>query len=118
MQKLQQAGWNIGIRLDPLIYCENYQEYHQQLFKQIFSHINRKKLHSVSLGAFRLPKNIFKKMVKLYPQEKLFAFGLDENNATVSYHKDLEEEMAHYCMDLLSRYVDKSIIFPCGLGGL
>ena len=47
----------------------------------------------MSLGAFRMPEKFFKNMVKLYPDEKLFASTLQTEAGMTSYPLDLEKEM-------------------------
>jgi spore photoproduct lyase len=113
MSKLQEQGWQLGIRFDPIIYQANYQQQYQQLFEQVFSMIDLKQLHSVSLGAFRLPEKFFKKMHKLYPEEKLFASPLANQDGMISYRQELEQEMMHYCTEQLLNHIPEAKFFPC-----
>ncbi len=113
--KLQEQGWQIGLRFDPLIYQSGYQEQYRQLFEQVFSRINLNQLHSVSLGVFRLPENFFKKVHKLYPEEKLFASPLVSQQGMISYKQELEQEMMQYCSELLLGYIPEAKFFPCTL---
>lgn len=115
IKKLQQHGWQLGLRFDPLIYQTDYQEQYQQLFAQVFAVIDLKQLHSVSLGVFRLPEAYFKKMHKLYPDEKLFASPLHQQNGMVSYQNELEQEMLSYCTKTLLNYIPIDKFFPCTL---
>ena len=68
-------------------------------------------LHSVSLGPFRLAGDAFKAMVRLYPEDVLFA-GLAEENGRVAYRRELEEEMVEFCTGELLRHVPQEIFFP------
>ncbi|MFA5019137.1 MAG: DNA photolyase, partial [Methylobacter sp.] len=111
--KLQEQGWQIGLRFDPLIYQSGYREQYRQLFEQVFSRIDLNRLHSVSLGVFRLPENFFKKVHKLYPEEKLFAGPLVSQQGMVSYKQELEQEMMHYCTEQLLNYIPAAKFFPC-----
>jgi spore photoproduct lyase len=113
--KLQEHGWPIGLRFDPMIYQTGYQQQYRQLFEQVFSIINMDQLHSVSLGAFRLPEKYFKKVHKLYPEEKLFASPLDNQQGMISYKQELEQEMMQYCTQQLLRYIPEAKFFPCQL---
>ncbi len=115
MQKLEQQGWPLGLRFDPVIYCSDYQKHYSELFEKVFRTIDPLKLHSVSLGPFRLPKAIFKNMVNLYPREKLFAYNLDDTHSTVSYRRELEREMIGTCTGMLLKYIPKTLLFPCEL---
>ncbi|MDO9168246.1 MAG: DNA photolyase [Methylobacter sp.] len=113
--KLQQQGWQIGLRFDPLLYQKGYQQQYRQLFEQVFSRIDLNLLHSVSLGVFRLPENFFKKVQKLYPEEKLFAGPLVSQQGMVSYKQELEQEMMHYCSEQILTYIPSDKFFPCTL---
>jgi spore photoproduct lyase len=113
--KLQEQGWQIGLRFDPLIYQTGYQAQYQHLFEQVFAMIDLKLLHSVSLGVFRLPEAFFKKIHKLFPDEKLFASPLAHQDGMVSYQKKLESEMMDYCTQQLLNHIPASKFFPCTL---
>ncbi len=113
--KLQEHGWQIGLRFDPLIYQTGYQQQYATLFEQVFSKIKLESLHSVSLGVFRLPEKYFKKIHKLYPEEKLFASPLETTNKMISYKAELEQEMMQYTTEKLLSYIPKSKFFPCTL---
>ena len=111
--KLQAHGWQIGLRFDPMIYQLGYQQQYQHLFEQVFSVIKLESLHSVSLGAFRLPEKYFKKVHKLFPDEKLFVSPLENNQGMISYKEALEQEMTNFCTEQLLRYIPKELFFPC-----
>ncbi|MEC4747142.1 spore photoproduct lyase family protein [Methylomicrobium sp. Wu6] len=111
--KLQQQGWPIGLRFDPIVFQPDYQSQYRQFFDQVFTRIDLERLHSVSLGAFRLPEHYFKKARKLYPDEKLFAGPLQSSQGMVGYERALEEDMMRFCSDLLSNYIADQNFFPC-----
>lgn len=111
--KLQQQGWPIGLRFDPLIYQHDYREQYRTLFQQVFATLDAENLHSVSLGAFRLPEAYFKKMHKLYPDERLFASPLQTSAGLVSYRADLEQSMIADCSEMLRQYLDETQLFRC-----
>lgn len=115
MRKLQKKGWLLGLRFDPIIYQSEYQEQYRHLFSQVFSGLDLDLLHSVSLGTFRLPEKFFKKIYRLYPEEKLFSGPLQTRQGMLSYRSDLEEEMMNYCSDLLLSYIPGEKLFPCTL---
>jgi len=115
MVKVQEQGWQIGLRFDPLLYQADYQQHYQPFFDQVFARIDSSRLHSVSLGVFRLPEHYFKKMHKLYPEEKLFAGPLSTEQGMVSYRQDLEQDMMQYCTEQILRHAPHSRFFPCSL---
>jgi spore photoproduct lyase len=113
--KLQEHGWPIGLRFDPIIFQSDYQNQYRQFFDRVFAHIDPERLHSVSLGAFRLPEHYFKKARKLYPDEKLFAGPMQSSQGMVGYERALEKDMLGFCSDLLSNYITEAQFFPCTL---
>ncbi len=115
MCKLQEQGWPLGLRFDPLIFQHGYQQQYRQLFELVFSGIKLESLHSVSLGVFRLPEKYFKKIHKLYPEEKLFASPLQTQQGMTSYRAELEQEMQQNCTDMLLEYIPEDLFFPCTL---
>ena len=113
MQKIQQHGWSIGLRFDPLIYCDDYQRLYRNLFEQIFSSIDVDGIHSISLGPFRLPDRYMRKLKNLYPDEKLLANTFPVTEGLASYPKQLEHEMMDYVTQELRKHVAHQKLFPC-----
>ncbi|MFT5975868.1 MAG: spore photoproduct lyase, partial [Gammaproteobacteria bacterium] len=113
MQLLVDAGWPIGLRFDPIVYHDNYQVSFSNMLETIFATIDANRLHSVSLGAFRLPKNNFRQVNKLYPDEPLFAQNLTLNNGIVGYPLDQEKEMMRYCEQQLLQHIPAHCYHPC-----
>lgn len=111
--KLQRAGWKIGLRLDPLVHTVSFEQDYAELLQQIFITLDAGKIHSVSYGPFRLPRDFYKKMVKLYPREKLFAGQLTENGKMVSYEPELEAQCQQSVRSELLKYIKPEQIFPC-----
>jgi len=113
MLKLQQQGWRLGLRFDPMIYQQGYEEDYRRLFEQLFSRLSADAIHSVSLGTLRTPRAFHQNMVNLYPEEKLFAGPLEESNGMITYRKELEEQMTTFCYEQLMQYIPQSLFFAC-----
>lgn len=113
LRKLQQAGWPIGLRLDPLIYTDNYEQEYRELIDLLMQQLDSRAIHSVSFGTFRMPEQFFNNMTRLYPEERLFAGALQNHQGMVSYAPAVEEEMRSTCESLLLEYLDKRQLFPC-----
>jgi len=113
MEKLQAQGWQLGLRFDPVIFHHDYKKYYNRLFKQIFSRISTDGIHSVSLGAYRIPKVFHQNIAKLYPDEKLFAVPMDEHQGMMYYAREAENEVLDYCRDELIKRIPESIFFSC-----
>lgn len=110
---LQEKGWKIGLRFDPVIYSDDYKKHYKNLFNKVFKRISLDRLHSVSLGNFRLPSPFFKTMSRLYPEEPLFASPLEDHSGMVSYSKGLVDEMQVYCTEALMHYIPQDLLYIC-----
>jgi len=113
MVKLQQQGWPLGLRFDPLIYTPGYQALYQRLFDRIFTRVQASRVHSISFGAMRMPENFYQKAVQLYPRERLFAADLERNGGMLSYPQAVEKQMMDFCHASLLEYVAPAQLFPC-----
>ncbi|MBI5273618.1 MAG: DNA photolyase [Chlamydiales bacterium] len=99
--KLQQRGWNIGLRFDPIISFKNATSHYLSLFQDSFSIINHSRLHSVTLGHYRLPPDFKKKMESLLPHEPLI-------------HSNQEKtELLTFCKDAILKHVPQEQLFLC-----
>ncbi len=112
MRTLQEEGWRTGLRIDPVIYTDSYPEVYGSFFDRVFSSIRVDQLHSVTLGPFRLPEHMFKKMRALYPEEQLFSTKLEERDGVVSYEKKLETDLLSFCRDRLLEEIPETIFYP------
>jgi spore photoproduct lyase len=113
LKKIQDKGWKIGLRFDPMIYQKDYRPQYETLFEAVFEQIDPALLHSVNLGVFRLPDNFFKKLRNLYPDEILFASPMESTRGMMAYKQEIEEEMTQYCQEQLLRYIPSDKYFPC-----
>ena len=113
MARLQAQGWRLGLRFDPLIYQTGFEAQYRRLYRQVFDRVDPHRLHSVSLGSFRLPRGFFRTMQRLYPEERLFAGPLVDRQALVGYRPDLEARLRGFCTEELLRYIPRSVFYPC-----
>ena len=113
LKKLQQAGWSIGLRFDPLLYADNFETLYGTFFDEVFNTLDMKAVHSISLGVFRLPKGFHKKLVRLYPEARLLTAPISENDGMISYPSDTENAMQDFCMKTLAQVTLPEQIFPC-----
>ncbi|KAF3363335.1 putative DNA repair photolyase [Chlamydiales bacterium STE3] len=111
IKRLQEHGWKIGLRFDPLIYCSGFEEKYAQFFDSVFQAVNLKQLHSVTLSPFRLAKTAYQKMTHLYPDEKLYAHSLTQKGHLIGYRDSLENQILKFCYDKIQSYVPKDKLF-------
>ena len=113
LEKLQEKGWKIAIRFEPVIFENRLLENYKVLFEQIFDSLNVNQLHSVSLGEFRMPKTYYKSVVKLYPDEELFARETKVEDGMISL-KDTGTDSLRNLEDMLQTYVSHEKYYFCG----
>jgi spore photoproduct lyase len=113
MEKIAELGWPVGLRIDPLIDCVNFEERYRTLFDKLFANLPPDSVHSVSLGAFRVPVSYFKKMEKLYPEEPLFAGKLEKRGNFTGYRQEIEQDRSVFCRDELLKRIPKEKLFQC-----
>lgn len=113
LKTLQQNGWKIGLRFDPLLYADNFQSLYLEMFEAVASTLDMSAVHSVSLGVFRLPKGFHKQLVKLYPEARLLAAPLSLRDGMMTYPTDTETAMRDFCMAELNSMIRPEQFFPC-----
>ena len=113
LKKLANAGWSIGLRFDPLIYCSGWENMYSNLITDIMHDLNPSSLHSVSYGPLRFPKKMYKKISSLHPENKLFSFPMMEKGGIVSYGEEIENLMTSFLKMELKKYTTQNKIFRC-----
>ena len=113
MKQVADHGYSIGIRLDPLIYADNFKEIYFNLIDRIFSVVSPDQLHSVSVGTLRFPKKMFETIRKNYPHDKLINQPFVKSDKIISYTPEKQKQMEAIVRSQLSRYLCHSKIFSC-----
>ncbi len=111
IKKLQAAGWNVGLRFDPIIYCENFKNIYEKFFYQIFNSINSNYIHSITIGSFRMPKNFFTKISNQYVKKSNLLINLQDDEKKVFYKKKIDNEIISFCKQKIEKYIDESKLF-------
>lgn len=112
-KQLQEKGWKIGLRFDPLIATRDWAMLYKDLITDCAGQLVGDAIHSVSFGPMRFPNDMFKKILKLYPDEPLFAGPLVQLGRLTSYPKTLEEEMSQVVGEMLLSEFGREKMFQC-----
>ena len=113
LKQLAKEGWSIGLRFDPLIYCSGWEDLYAGLIAEIMEGLDPSRLHSVSHGPLRFPKEIHKKIVSLHPENKLFSFPMKKKGGIVSYGAEIENLMSNFLQTELKKYTTQNKVFRC-----
>lgn len=114
--RLQEAGWSVGLRFDPLIWEDGFRDRWSAFLDDVFARLDPARLHSVSLGPFRLPHDGWRRVVSMYPEEELFHGRLEARDGHVGFERRLEAEMRETCAGLLRERVPGEILYPDNSG--
>lgn len=112
VKSLTQQGWMVGLRFDPLIPWPRFKSLYSEMIDRIFREVDSSMIHSVTLGPMRFPKAMHERVVKLYPNEPLFALHeMSLQQGQMTYPIPLEEEMREHVMLELGNYLHTSKLF-------
>lgn len=114
LAKLQSAGWPVALRFEPVVMNSSLLDDYRELFEQVFAVLNADKIHSASIGEFRLPVDFYKTIVKLYPDDPLLAAPIQVKNGMVSIESIAEKEPIVELEALLANYVSTNKYYRCG----
>ncbi len=67
LKRLLEAGFNCGLRLDPIILQADWESEYQRLLEHIFSEISPVQLQFFILGCFRFPSGLDRQIEKRFP---------------------------------------------------
>ncbi len=109
--ELAERGWRVGLRFDPVIYEPGFRSQYSDLFARVFGALPRDSVHSVTLGAFRMPREFHARIAGLYPDESLFAMPMTEHGGVLGYPPEIESEMLGFCRARLRDHVPEEKLF-------
>lgn len=116
MCRLQARGWQVGLRFDPVLHVDGAGQLYQDLIDQVFSRLDPARVHSVSLGDFRLPRPFHRQMAGLYPNDMLFAAPLIQEDSMIRYKASIREPLLEACRERILRYIPAERLFLSGAG--
>ncbi len=109
---LGEAGWPLGLRLDPLIPWPNFSQIYENFSMQLERELQPDWIHSITLGPMRFPKAMYDKIRKLYPYDRLFALcELEKIGSQMTYPQEVEAELLQLVKGPLIRWVGEGRVF-------
>lgn len=73
MKKLADAGFQLGVHFDPIIYEKDFEREYQTLIVDMLRAVPEAQIEYISLGVVRFAKDVFHEVMKNYPQSGLLA---------------------------------------------
>lgn len=91
-------GWRVRLCVDPVLYIQDWETHYAALMATAARYFEPGELEGVSVGAFRVSRDYFKKMMKLRQSSALLAYPFENRHGVMCYPRQLEEKLTG-CMD-------------------
>ena len=108
IQILQKKGWKVGLRFDPILPVDKYEEIYRNFFEFVFTSIDSKKLHSITLGDFRMPKQYFERLKKINVNDSFLFNSVLKNNKSNDFNTHCIKD---FCYEEILKYCSNEIVF-------
>lgn len=109
--KMQKHSWNIGLRFDPIIYTNDFENIYKKFFEYIFKRLDLKRIHSITVGNFRIPKSYYKRFKKNTINSSYFLDSLLLENDKNTRHNVILRECRDFCIKKISNYFDVKKVY-------
>ncbi len=93
-------GWQVRLCIDPVIYTDEWKQIYKNFLQAVFEYIDKDKLHDVTLGAFRMPSDYFKRSRKSRLDSEILSYPYEVVNGICKYPSKLEHELINYIKDM------------------
>lgn len=114
MKKCAEAGYPIGIHMDPVILHNGWKKNYEMMLDFVFQNISESSIFWVSIGTLRFPMRQKRLMEKKFPKNTEILEGLQSSDKRfLFYPKEDREEIYQTIKKLLNRHLPEEKIFTC-----
>lgn len=115
MKAVYDAGYLVGVHIDPMILHDNWEIEYTDLVDQLFAHIQPDRLAWLSIGSLRFKPEMKKKMESNFPGSSLTAAEMVlGDDGKLRYPKPIRNQMyAHILADLYRYLKPETLIYFC-----
>jgi spore photoproduct lyase len=100
--KLVACGYQIGVHFDPIIYHENFEVDYLEVMQTLGKALPDKQLSYISLGVVRFTKDVYREVLKNYPDSRISKFDYIKSfDGKVRYNKPMRMWMMNTVKKLL-----------------
>ena len=101
-------GWDVRVCVDPVIKFNGWREAYRDMAEIVKRAVNIEQLAGISVGAFRVPADFYKRMRGLSPGSRLLAYPVVEKDGGMRYPD--EEEIIQYVRSLFNKNNEKGLL--------
>lgn len=112
-RKAVDAGWNIRLCFDPMLYVPEFEQAYGALFTQVKNSFASSDIAGVSLGVFRISKTYLKPMRK-QRLSCVTAFPFTLTDGVYDYGNEMNEKLLSFALKQLEGYIERDKIFIWG----
>ena len=115
MNRVQEAGYLIGLHFDPMILYDGWQKGYEDLVKHVFASVVPGRVAWISMGSLRFNPEMKKKIENNYPDSRLTCAEMVlGDDSKVRYVKPLRVEMYRLLYKELKKYIlPESLVYLC-----
>lgn len=111
INKAMEAGWQVRLCFDPMLYCKDWKEQYQDMLDQIFLRIPAEGIKDVSVGTFRVSQDYLKKIRRQNPDSSLAQFPYENDKGVYHYSKQITDSMISFACKQLRKKIPEDKIF-------
>lgn len=109
--KLQEAGYQIALRFDPMMMIENGLQIYGDFFDEVFNQIALTNIHSVTVGSYRLPKTVYQNYAKIAPFDFRLALLEEKPEEEFAYPNRSIEKLLNHAEEKILTYLPSNKLY-------
>jgi len=103
-KKCQKAGYTVGVRIDPMIRVDNWEEKYVEMINEILTELDKNKIDYITLGTIKMHKNLLEKIKLRYPKsDSVLGEIFPSNDGKYRYLKFQRVEMYKKLTNAINR---------------
>ncbi len=106
-----EKGWKIRLCIDPILYIKDFEKYYDEMISTIFNKIDSNKINDISIGTFRVGKELYKNMKYKNKKSYLLAYPFVDKEGYVCYTEKHRKQLIEFVNQTLKKYIDSKKIF-------
>ncbi len=108
MKVVVNAGYLVGIHLDPMILYQDWRRGYKDLIEMIFNNVDARRIAWISIGSLRFNPEMKKTIESNFPSSSITASEMITGpDGKTRYVKPIRVEMYKFVFEAISRYNDK-----------
>ncbi len=104
-QRAISAGWRVRLCIDPMLFVKDWDIHYSRLIDDIFRRLDPEQVDSVSIGVFRMGKDLLKRARKARPDSGLLYYPFENIRGVCSYPPEISSAMTTLAEERLRQFM-------------